>query len=83
MSMMLLYLDGETAGKRKDEIMESLSPIKPFVFNKLAVQAKNFTREECIRALKLALYYDNAIKNGEINEYTALELFIAKTCSKG
>jgi len=83
MSMMLLYLDGEAAGKRKDEIMESLSPIKPFVFNKLAVQAKNFTREECIRALKLALYYDNAIKNGEINEYTALELFIAKTCSKG
>ena len=81
-SMMLLYLDGEASGKRKEEIMESLSPIKPFVFNKLTTQAKNFSREECVRALRLALYYDNAIKNGLINEYTALELFIAKTCAK-
>ena len=68
----LLIAEGKTGE------IASLLKIPPFFVKKYTDQARNFTLETIKEALEYGIFIDNAIKTGEMNEYTAVESMIIK-----
>ncbi|MBR4581366.1 MAG: DNA polymerase III subunit delta [Lachnospiraceae bacterium] len=75
--ILIAVKDLSTKGRNKKEIAEQLG-LKPFVVEKAMYQARFFSQDELISALKDTAEYDRQSKFGEISDRMAVELLLVK-----
>lgn len=64
-------------GSSNKDVATSLG-IAPFIVNKLAAQARQFSEETLKKAVEDAVEYEEAVKTGRLADKLAVELFIVK-----